>query len=407
MPRLATFIRQNSETIIAEWEGFARTLVPAAENASALSLRNHIVQILNSIANDIDSSQTDAQQVHKSHGEKIKVPLDNVAEIHAALRQAGGFDISQVISEFRALRASVVKLWGSQSLETISQNVPDLTRFNEAIDQTMTESIDYYSKIVEHSRSLFLGVLGHDLRNPIGAMTMAAQLVARLGPLNARQTKLVDQVVKSADRAVESIEHLLDLTRARSGTGLRIVAEPMDMALVASLLVDEMGACYPERTFTLDVSGDTIGDWDKARMGQVFSNLLANAIQYSFADSWIKVAIVGRSKEVSVSVHNKGAPITKDAIGRIFDALIRGESDASDHPSSVHLGLGLYITKEIVTAQRGTITATSTEKDGTTFVARFPRSANEALLSAGREAAEAQPTNHTPTLWARKDGAAA
>jgi hypothetical protein len=111
--RLAAFIRQNSGEIIAEWEHFAQTLVPAAEGIMPLSLRNHISYILAFIADDIESSQTDAEQLKKSRGEKPKDLRDSVAEIHAALRQAGGFNLDQMVSEYRALRASVTKLWGS------------------------------------------------------------------------------------------------------------------------------------------------------------------------------------------------------------------------------------------------------------------------------------------------------
>ena len=100
--RLAAFIRANSSSIIGEWENFARTLVPAAQGMSPLSLRNHIKYILAFIADDIDSTQTEAEQIKKSRGEKPKDAIDSVAEIHAALRQAGGFDLDQMVSEYRA-----------------------------------------------------------------------------------------------------------------------------------------------------------------------------------------------------------------------------------------------------------------------------------------------------------------
>jgi hypothetical protein len=175
--RLSTFIRENSTAIIAEWENFARSLVPAASGMSPLSLRNHISYILEFIADDIDTVQTDSEQTSKSLGKKPKSATDSVAEIHAALRQAGGFNLDQMVSEYRALRASVTKLWSARDLEPTRQSAADFVRFNEAIDQETTESISYYSKKVDHSRDLFLGVLGHDLRNPIGAMMMTAELI--------------------------------------------------------------------------------------------------------------------------------------------------------------------------------------------------------------------------------------
>lgn len=108
--RLGAFIRANSADIIAEWEAFASTLLPAAESMSPLSLRNHIEYILEFIASDIDTPQTDAEQISKSKGKNSK-QVDSVAETHAALRHAGGFNMDQMVSEYRALRASVIKLW--------------------------------------------------------------------------------------------------------------------------------------------------------------------------------------------------------------------------------------------------------------------------------------------------------
>jgi signal transduction histidine kinase len=379
--RLAAFIRENSGNIIAEWESFARTLVPAAEGMTPLSLRDHISYILAFIADDIESSQTDAERLRKSRGEKPKGAMDSVAETHAALRQAGGFNLDQMVSEYRALRASVTKLWGTRTLEPVAADVADLIRFNEAVDQELTESISYYSKKVDHSRDLFLGILGHDLRNPIGAMLMSAQLVAKIGALSERQKMLIGQVASSADRATEILDQLLELTRTRLGSGMQLIREPMDMAFASRQLLEEMRALHPDRAFTLEVSGNTEGAWDKPRIGQVFSNLLGNAVQYGFKDLPIAVTMRGEPKDVSLSVHNHGVPIPKDAVAGIFEALVRGGTDDGDYPNSPNLGLGLYITKEIVSAHGGTIRVASTEKDGTTFTARFPRSGGTALAA--------------------------
>lgn len=280
-----------------------------------------------------------------------------------------------MVSEYRALRASVVKLWGAaQAMEPVKQDIIDLTRFNEAIDQELTESISYYSSKVERSRNLFLGILGHDLRNPIGAMTMSAELIARIGSLSDRQRMLISQISLSATRATEIVNQLLDLTRVRLGSGLRVIREQMDMSFVARQLVDEMRAAHPERTFKIESSGNTEGNWDRPRIGQVLSNLLGNAVQYGFRDLAITVFINGEATDVTLSVHNDGVPIPPRAIGGIFDALVRTGEGENAHLQSNNLGLGLYITKEIVSAHGGKIKVVSSEKYGTTFTAAFPRS---------------------------------
>lgn len=373
--RLAAFIKENQKPIIAEWENFARTLIPA-EGASPLSLRDHIVSILAFITKDMESSQTESERIEKSHGDKTPNPRHTAAEVHAALRHDGGFNLDQMVSEYRALRASVIKLWREQATEETKQDMSDLVRFNESIDQALTESIAQYAKILDHSRGLFLGILSHDLRNPLGAVRMSAELALRIGSANLteRQTMLLSQVIDSTDRATEIVGQLLDMTRARLGTGIPIIRASMDMGFVSRKLVEEIQAMHPTRTFTINVSGDTEGEWDKPRIGQVFSNLLGNAVQYGFKDSPINVTVLGEPTEVIVSVHNDGTPIPPAEIGKMFDSLTRGEVETSDTQlGTVNLGLGLYITKEIVAAHGGTVNVTSSEKGGTNFTVHFPR----------------------------------
>jgi hypothetical protein len=372
--RLARFIRENEQPIIEDWELFARTLVPASENKSPRNLRNHIKDILAFISDDIESSQTGPEQIKKSEGKKLKSYEHSAAEVHASLRQAGGFSMDQMVSEFRALRASVIRLWEAQLTRATKADISDLIRFNESLDQEITEAISYYTKTIDHSRDLFLAILSRDLHDPIGAMKMSAQLTLNIGPLNERQTMLVSQIIASAGRATEIINHLLDLTRARLGSGLQVIKMPMDMGFVSRQLVDEMRAMHPSSTFKLEISGETEGKWDKARIGQVFSNLLGNAVQYGFKDLPVDVTIKGDPEAVSVSVHNDGVPIAPNTIGSIFDSLTRGAGGKSPNDQeSTNLGFGLYITKQIVLAHGGRIGVTSSEKDGTSFTATFPR----------------------------------
>jgi len=373
--RLTDFIRKNTEEIVSEWETFARTLTPASNDMTPLALRNHIHEMLAFIVSDIESPQTDFEQTQKSRGIKEKNSTPSAAEQHASLRLAGGFDIDQMVSEYRALRASVIRLWGKENSELNSQDVIDLTRFNESIDQELAESVSNYTKKVNYSKDLVLGILSHELRTPLNVISMSAQLQSRIGSPNDRQTMLAYQIVESSTRITQIVDDLLDVTRARFGSGLPINRTSMDMGFVSQQLVDEMRAAFPTRTIKLEVSGDLRGEWDKARIGQGLSNLIGNAMQYSFTDSPISVTVKGLSEEVLLSVHNKGVPIPSEKIGIIFDSLARASIDAGEHPEEVNLGLGLYITKDIVISHGGTIDVTSSEENGTTFTAKFPRAA--------------------------------
>lgn len=147
---------------------------------------------------------------------------------------------------------------------------------------------------------------------------------------------------------------------------------------ILAFIVHDMKTLHPGREFGLEMSGDLDGSWDKARLGQVLSNLFGNAVQYGFYNSPISLNVEGLPQKVVLSVHNEGSPINPRMLGTLFEALTRGESGkpGKDAPVPVNLGLGLYISKEIVVAHGGRIDVTSTERDGTTFTVRLPRLAS-------------------------------
>lgn len=181
--RLADFIRRDMEAILAEWEGFAAALLPAAAGLTSLALRDHATQILEAMAIDLGTTQTRDEQAEKGKGRAPKAASaqQTAAQTHAILRARGGFDIKQLVAEYRALRASVLRLWMDTS-PLDDAGVEDMIRFNEAIDQAVAESVDYFSAQVERARNLLLGMLGHDMRSPLSTIvTTAAYLSAFSG----------------------------------------------------------------------------------------------------------------------------------------------------------------------------------------------------------------------------------
>ena len=278
-----------------------------------------------------------------------------------------------MVSEYRALRASVIKLWSAANKQMDSADMQDIIRFNEAIDQELAESISHYSKKVNYSKDLFMGVLSHDLRSPLNVISLSAQLLLEMGNINERQKILVTQISESTSRIVILVDDLLDVTHARFGSGVAIFRSDMDMGIVGKQIVAEFKAVNPSRNILINVTGDVEGKWDKARIGQVFSNLISNAVQYSFKDSPITVTVKGEPDEVIISVHNKGLPIPMEKLATLFDSLTRAVNDEGEHSLEINLGLGLYITREIVETHGGMINVTSNKDDGTIFTARFPK----------------------------------
>jgi signal transduction histidine kinase len=238
--RLADFIRHNLDAIVEEWIKFARTRSPASDGMSRLALQDHVVDILNFIATDMESPQTGAEQVDKSHGLGDELFRESAAEIHSALRVAEGFDIDQMVSEYRALRASVIKHWVAQQKSLASTDVADLTRFNEAIDQAVTESVAHYTKTINNSRNLFLGILGHDLRNPIGAASMAARRMEQSATTDPKQAKVFSEIIRTTDRATRILDDLLDLTRSSFGADIPLKKSNTSMADLCEEIADEL-----------------------------------------------------------------------------------------------------------------------------------------------------------------------
>jgi signal transduction histidine kinase len=165
---------------------------------------------------------------------------------------------------------------------------------------------------------------------------------------------------------------LLELVRTRLGKRLPIEPALMDLADAAHAAIAEACAGNPECDPTVKVLGDTRGGWDAGRLGQLLQNLIGNALQHGLNKRDVTVTLSGEPDAVRLTVHNYGTPISEDAIGTIFDPLVRSTDEELGQPST-SLGLGLFIVKEVVDAHGGTIEVSSNEIDGTLFTVALPR----------------------------------
>jgi signal transduction histidine kinase len=371
--RLADFILANIEPILAEWEEFARGLGPGSA-MDVIALRDHAQDILRVAARDMVSSQSDAQQAEKSKGRggggTESARLDYASNEHALDRLGSGFNLIEVVSEYRALRASVLRLWGQRVRTADEEDLQDLIRFNESMDQSLAEAVKSYTQRVDESRELFLATLSHDLRNPLNAIVVSAELLARSGQLDEENTGIASQMSGFAKVMAAMIHDLLDFTRTRLGGGMPVSAARTDLQHLCRDVLDEFRAVHPHRPLRFESSGDTSGEWDAARLRQVVSNLVANAIQYGGDVTPVEVSARGEESDVLLAVTNHGLPISSSALPTIFDPFVRAEG-ATKHRRGV--GLGLYIAREIVIAHGGTIEVTSDETTGTVFTVRLPR----------------------------------
>lgn len=371
------------ETILGEWEAFAREL-SVDRDLSVHELRDHARAILEAIAHDLLAPQSREEQRQKSKGKgPVFGAAENkasAAEEHGVGRVKEGFRIEEMVAEYRALRASVLRLWGRTSMSATGEDFGDMLRFNEAIDQAVAESISQFSLETKKAEHLFLGILGHDLRSPLGAITASAGILERSAPPGSSQHKAASIMLSSARQMSRLVEDLLDFTRTRVGQRLPIVPQPSDLGEIALLAVEEARAFHPQQAIQLDAQGNLRGQWDPARLHEVISNLLDNGIKYGSGTPAVSVRVAEDAHAVAATVHNMGRPVPAHELPHIFEPLHRAERDGGEHAES-SLGLGLYIAREIVQAHGGEITVTSSEADGTAFTIRLPRDTQAAPLT--------------------------
>lgn len=374
--RLADFILSDTEAILAVWEEFARNLAPGYA-MSVIALRDHAESILRATARDMLSSQTPEQQSEKSQGRggggEQSQRLDSASEEHAIERLGAGFNLIEVVSEYRALRASVLQLWQATVRQADARDLQDLSRFNESIDQSLAEAVRSYTSRIDESRELFLATLGHDLRAPLNAMMLSAGVVARSGQLDDENTQIASRMVAFGHVMAGMIHDLLDFTRTRLGAGMPLSVAPMDLSSVCQDVIDEFRAAHPDRTVHFESAGDLTGQWDAARLRQVLSNLVGNAIEHGDESGAIEIMARGEGSRVLLTVTNQGPVIASSALTAIFDPFVRAPSAPGSNKRSGGIGLGLYIAREIVIAHAGTIAVASSEPAGTVFTFGLPR----------------------------------
>lgn len=371
--KLSEFITERLDNIIAEWESFAKTLLPAAEDMSQSELRDHSRQILLAVAEDIETGQTPAEQQLKSRG-LAAVFADSAASTHGTLRQVSGFTLFQLTAEFRALRAAVLRLWLPQISHMTDDAVRDMVRFNEAIDQALAESAITYSQHAAKVRDTFLAILGHDLRSPLATMSVAGDLLVQ--PLiGTDTTRQIGQGVRRSAATMSAMTNdLLEYARTQLSGHIPITRAEVDVRKVCESAISDAGAAHPDCEFTLQTTGNLVGQFDGGRLHQVFSNLLNNAAQYRGKEHPVTVSVDGQPDDVVVEVQNLGPVISPEALKSVFDPLVQlPVVETQPGRPSTSLGLGLFIAREIAEAHGGSISAKSDPVAGTTFGVRLPR----------------------------------
>ena len=407
--RLADFIRANLEPILAEWESFARSIWPGEATGDPAELRDEAEDILRATVADMQSAQTNAQQAEKSKGGGNEGDdLTRISSSHGSGRMASGFDLWAVVAEYRALRASVLRLWRESAPAPDLNDLDDLTRFNESIDQSLTHALRSYVHHVELDRQLLLGreqasrreaeeanrakdvflaTLSHEMRTPLNAIVAWLSILRNEGSEAKHLPEALDVIERNTRAQVQLVDDVLDVSRIAAGK-LRVEMRPCDLTDVINAGVNVVRPAAEARGITLYVRIDpsvSAAVCDAVRIQQVVWNLVTNAVKFTPKGGRVDVTLSREQSSLQIQVSDNGQGISPDMLPSVFDRF--HQADSSTRRRYAGLGLGLSIVKYIVEAHGGTVEASSAGVGmGSTFTVRLPIRA--VLIAADREEGE-------------------
>jgi signal transduction histidine kinase len=370
--RIGQFIRTHPHEIEAGWESFARAISSFSPELSASILRDHLREILTAMADDMESPQSAEEQADKGEGKGPRGgALDLISAIHARSRLNSGFNLEQAISEYRALRSSILFLWVRSGPSDDEVILSEVTRFNETIDQAIAEVVRRFADSSERYSDVFLGILTHEVRNYLNSITLSSESLKVAGSSQAASANVTKII-----RGVASIDRLMNdlsiLVRSRMRVQLPLTRTNVDLGEICEQTLEEVKASHRDTDFELETIGDLRGIWNHERLRQVIFNLTVNAVIHASAKH-VYVTAEGQGSHVVLRVRNGGAPIPAEMQDSIFDPFVSSNKAPSSGLTGTRLGLGLFIVREIVNGHDGTVGVTSTESEGTTFTVRLPR----------------------------------
>lgn len=399
--QVGNFIRHYKEAILREWDEFAGTLVPAADAMTWSELRDSAAEILDAIADDMESDQTREEQRRKSRGqtEDTTSAMSQTARIHAADRLTHRFELDQVIAEYRALRASVVRLWTENVDAWSSEAIGELIRFDEAIDESLAIAVAFFNQRLREAeaklrrveiraekhkyRALkregkakdeFLAILAHELRNPLAPIRSGLDLLERAPDDVDVRSRVVPIMSRQVSHLVRLVDDLLDISRLSWGK-IELQKETLNLNELVEDAIEQARHLLEEKGHRLHVrlSEDLhLVSCDRERLTQVLTNLLSNATKYTEANGDITVTTGKENGRAWISIRDSGRGIDEADLERVFDKFTQlGSQDVGDETAG--LGIGLTLCDELVRLHDGAIEAKSAGAGaGSEFVIRLP-----------------------------------
>ena len=348
-------------------------------------LRDHAREILETIVEDMTSSQTDTEQNRKARGKGRLMALAlDFARKHANRRHEEGFNVNQVVAEYRALRASIIRLWTQEAKTVDADALYELTRFNEEIDQAMTYSVEEFTLVAERGRQAilddfresetrsraiaeslqqatrnkdeFLAILAHELRNPLAPVQTGIEVLSMMESMPRSTEPLLNIMQRQMVHIVRLVEDLLDVSRISQGK----ISLHKESVAIADIIHKAMEVTAPyinagNRKVTVELSTESlIVEGDAVRLTQILGNLLSNAGKHTDVNGQIWITVMRDGSEARIAVRDDGAGIDPEKIKTLFQMFRQLNSTRLEG-----LGVGLALARKLVELHGGRITASS------------------------------------------------
>lgn len=308
---------------------------------------------------------------HQTHWAPLLRMQGSISEVKLDLLHSDGTTLPMVLNALRREEEGhVVHELAAFVARDRDKYERELVRSQKRLEALVREANQLHADAKD--RALFaeqmVGIVSHDLRNPLSSIVMASGLLAGEQP-TPRQERLLSKITRATDRANHLISDLLDFTQARLGSGLTVIPEPLNLHEVVEEAIDELALAHPARTLQHARAGEGACCADANRLAQLIGNLVSNAAAYGKPETPITVTSSVDRKSVTIAVHNDGVPIPAETHDSLFRPMTRGAKAQSTGRS---VGLGLFIVHEIARAHGGAASVESTAAAGTTFTVVFP-----------------------------------
>ena len=355
MQEVVRIIEEGREEIIEIWVAAVREKIPASGHTETLALRDHLPDLIEDILGILKQHEHSADV-----NEELCKEIARNSREHGRHRAATSFyTIDQILQEYMIFHKVLDRFLKNRSVLT-----PEVTSIlNFTLEFSMLYSSKAFNDSLQEMRQKMIGILAHDMRNPISAALFAVDIMDKTE--GERREKLRLMARKSLKRSLDLIENLLDSVTVGAGEGMTLNYEMVNITEVLVAVFEEAREVYPNKIELSLVQKEVTGVFDETMIRRMLENLISNAIKYGTGERPVTLSLQDLEDSVIVSVHNWGNPIKEESQKRIFHFLNSTHSNGVKELKS--WGMGLTLARAVAEAHGGKLDLVSNENDGTTF----------------------------------------